>query len=134
MNHPLDSSETLTKQALQYASILEEENALLPAPAHMKAEILEKSRRPEVQLLVRTQAVAQKLDFFLYSLRVGFAVVCALFMLTGLSRFSSNLSYFSDREAPPITGVLQHKTQEVNTYLNHVSQSIFTFEMEDLKK
>lgn len=134
MNHPLDSSEALAKQALEYASILEEEDALLQAPTHMKAEILEKSRRPDIQLLVRTQAAAKRLDFLLYSLRVGFAMACALFMLTGLSRFSSDLSSFSDGEAPPIAGVLQHKTQEVNAYLNHVSQSILTFEMEDITK
>ena len=65
---------------------LEDETSQLKAPRYMKQEILEKCRQPRIQLETKLRAGSwhtnsQKLQLFCYSLRVGVAVVFALFFL-----------------------------------------------------
>lgn len=58
-----------------------ETEGLITAPAHMKQEILERSRRMDVQLVVQSRRLSKKMQLFFYSLKVGAAVAMALFML-----------------------------------------------------
>ena len=58
-----------------------EEEGLIPAPAHMKQEILKRSQSLEYQVRVQTRQIPGKLQFFFYSMKVGAAVVTALFLL-----------------------------------------------------
>lgn len=129
----MTNRDRLTNEILQYASQLEEQDALLHAPARTKSEILEKSRRLDVQLIVHTNIAAKKFEFFLYTLRVGFAVTFALFMLVSVSRFSIQTTGFLVRDSS-ISSTLQYQTQRVNTYLSQISESIFALETEDILK
>lgn len=47
----------------------------------MKQEILERSRSLDYQLRVQTRQIPKKLQFLYYSLKVGAAVVMALFLV-----------------------------------------------------
>ena len=67
-----------TKRLIQQV----EAEGLLPAPVHMKREILERSSSLDYQLRVQTRQIPKKLQFFCYSLKVGAAVVMALFLVT----------------------------------------------------
>lgn len=58
-----------------------EAEGLIKAPAHMKQEILERSRRLDYQMAVTTRKVSKQMQLFFYSLKVGAAVVTALFLL-----------------------------------------------------
>ena len=58
-----------------------EAQGLIPAPVHMKQEILERSRSLDYQLRVQTRQIPKKLQFLYYSLKVGAAVVMALFLV-----------------------------------------------------
>lgn len=58
-----------------------EAEGLIKAPAHMKQEILERSERIDYQLAVATRKVSGQMQLFFYSLKVGAAVVTALFLL-----------------------------------------------------
>lgn len=58
-----------------------EAEGLIQAPAHMKQEILERSRRVDYQVAVTTRQVSKQMQLFFYSLKVGAAVVTALFLL-----------------------------------------------------
>ncbi|MCI9384696.1 MAG: hypothetical protein HFI24_10930, partial [Lachnospiraceae bacterium] len=58
-----------------------EKEGLIKAPAHMKQEILERSKRLDYQLAVTTRKVSKQMQLFFYSLKVGAAVVTALFLL-----------------------------------------------------
>ena len=60
-----------TEQLIRQA----EAEGLIPAPAHMKQEILERSRSLDYQLRVQTRQIPKKLQFLYYSLKVGAAVV-----------------------------------------------------------
>ena len=66
-----------TEQLIRQA----EDEGLIPAPAHMKQEILYRSRSMEYQLLEQTRQIPKKLQFLYYSLKVGAAVVMALFLV-----------------------------------------------------
>ena len=58
-----------------------ESEGLIKAPVHMKAEILERSQRPDYQIALQTRQISKKMQFFFYSLKVGAAVVTALLLL-----------------------------------------------------
>ncbi len=58
-----------------------EADRLIPAPAHMKQEILERSRRLDYQLRIRARQIPKKLQFLCYSLKIGAAVAMALFLV-----------------------------------------------------
>ena len=58
-----------------------EAEGLNKAPAHMKQEIQERSERIDYQLAVTTRKVSRQMQLFFYSLKVGAAVVTALFLL-----------------------------------------------------
>lgn len=119
----------ITEDALAYGSALEAENALLHAPARMKSEIIERSQKPDVQLIVRTQAAAKKLEFFIYSLRVGFAVSFALFMLIRVTQlpYTYDTSPATTSEFQ-ISETLRSKSQQLSSYLNQTTNSIFKTE------
>lgn len=124
----MNKRDFLAERALQYASYLEEQNACLQAPARMKPEILEKSRKLNVQIVVQANAAAKKLDFWLYSLRVGFAVTFAICMLIGTSFTLQYHSPIPTRGENPVSGALQQKSQELSSFFNQFSQSILRME------
>lgn len=63
-----------------------ESEGLLKAPVHMKQEILERSRRVDYQMNVQTRKLSRNMQLFFYSLKVGTAVVAALFLLFTIPR------------------------------------------------
>lgn len=63
-----------------------EAEGLIQAPRHMKQEILQRSQRVDYQLTVQTREISKKMQFFFYSLKVGAAVVTALFMVFAIPK------------------------------------------------
>ena len=63
-----------------------ETEGLIQAPVHMKQEILERSGKIEYQMAVQTRKASRNMQLFFYSLKVGTAVVAALFMLFMIPR------------------------------------------------
>lgn len=53
----------------------------LTAPGHLKASILNRSQKLDVQLIAGSNHLSKRLQLFYYSLKVGTAVVCALTLL-----------------------------------------------------
>lgn len=58
-----------------------EKDSLIKAPAHMKEEILLKSRKPVVALEVETKKVSKKVQLLLYGLKVSAVAAAALTLL-----------------------------------------------------
>ncbi|MCI8334276.1 MAG: hypothetical protein HFH25_06820 [Lachnospiraceae bacterium] len=75
-----------------------ESEGLRKAPAHMKAEILERSRKPDYQIALQTRRLSRNMQFFFYSLKVGAAVATALFLLFTVPREIPQNDGFFDRE------------------------------------
>lgn len=63
-----------------------EAEGLIRAPKHMKQEILQRSQRVDYQLAIQSREISKKMQFFFYSLKVGAAVVTALFMVFAIPK------------------------------------------------
>lgn len=79
------NQEMLNEYALELIRQVEAEG-LLKAPVHMKAEILERAKRPEYQIALQTRRISRKMQFLFYSLKVGAAVATALLLLFAVPR------------------------------------------------
>lgn len=63
----------------QFAALMSEE--IIPAPRDLKANILKAAMRPDIQLAAKARETSKRMQLFLYSLKVGTAIVCALALL-----------------------------------------------------
>lgn len=106
---------------------LEDETSQLKAPRYMKQEILEKCRQPRIQLETKLRAGSwhtnsQKLQLFCYSLRVGVAVVFALFFLFSIPPNEvSGQNASQDRTFGKIQLFLEEFPNTVQEWVNHLS-------------
>ncbi len=92
-----------------------ESEGLIPAPVHMKQEILERSRGLDYQIRVQTRQIPKKLQFFYYSLKVGAAVVMALFLVMMVPR-----------EMPDMSGAEAIAVQQEESLGNKVNRGMQT--------
>ncbi len=54
---------------------------MMTAPRDMKANILNATKRPEVQIIMKVKETSARMQLFLYSLKVGTATIGALLLL-----------------------------------------------------
>ena len=92
-----------------------EAEGLIPAPVHMKQEILERSRSLDYQLRVQTRQIPKKLQFLYYSLKVGAAVVMALFLVMMVPR-----------EMPDMRGTMGITVHQEESLGNKLNQGMRT--------
>ncbi len=92
-----------------------EAEGLIPAPVHMKQEILERSRSLDYQIRVQTRQIPKKLQFLYYSLKVGAAVVMALFLVMMVPR-----------EMPDMRGTKGITVQQEESLGNKLNQGMRT--------
>ncbi len=71
----------LTDARLQALIAEVEASGMLRPPVDFKQHVMEKTRRADVQMIVRTQKMNKGLQLFFYSLKMGMAVAIALFFL-----------------------------------------------------
>lgn len=106
---------------------LEDETSQLKAPHYMKKEILEKCQKPHIELKTKLctrnwHANSKKLQLFCYSLRVGVAVVFALFFLFSIPPNEvSGQNACQDRTAGKIQLFLEEFPNTVQEWVNHLS-------------
>lgn len=102
-----------------------EAEGLIKAPAHMKQEILERSRRMDYQLAVTTRKASKQMQLFFYSLKVGAAVVAALFLLFMVPREIPRAEPMTPEEAAgqqeeTLNRRLNNGMREINQMLNEM--------------
>ena len=102
-----------------------EKEGLIKAPAHMKQEILERSKRLDYQLAATTQKVSKQMQLFFYSLKVGAAVVTALFLLFMVPKEIPQAEPMVPKEAArqqeeTLNRRLNNGMQEMNRMLNEM--------------
>ena len=102
-----------------------EAEGLIKAPAHMKQEILERSERIDYQLAVATRKVSGQMQLFFYSLKVGAAVVTALFLLFMVPKEIPQAEPMVPKEAArqqeeTLNRRLNNGMQEMNRMLNEM--------------
>lgn len=85
-----------------------EKEALISAPKPLKATIMAQSKRLDVQIIAGSNHISKQLQLFYYSLKVGAAVICALFLLSIVPEFSRQMTetaikstYTAEQSAEP---------------------------------
>lgn len=58
-----------------------EAEGMLRAPVGLKSQVMEKTKRMDVQLVVRTQKLPKRLSFFWYSVKITAAAAAAMFLV-----------------------------------------------------
>lgn len=71
----------INEKELEELILQVENDCMLPAPKHMKKEVLERSRRVDYQLAREMRQFSKNIQLLFYSLKVGAAVAAALLTL-----------------------------------------------------
>ncbi len=110
----------------QLAAFMAED--IIPAPRNMKENILKATKRPEVQIAVKSREASKRIQLLLYSLKVGTAAVAAIALLLLSMNFQMNLS---DTES--FTKIKINKedsdslSDTIRDNMNNISKNILDF-------
>ena len=131
--------ETFTQELIRQV----EAEGLLPAPVHMKQEILKRSRRVDYQLAVQSRKLSQNTQLFFYGLKVGTAMATALFLLFAVPKELPRVDWQATKQVQEewmTEGELSWEMQEslgmrVNAGLSEIDQMLTNFvKWETVKK
>ncbi|MCI8484320.1 MAG: hypothetical protein HFH41_08275 [Lachnospiraceae bacterium] len=131
--------------------MLQEPDFLEEPPGYLKEEIMERTKQMDVQASVKWKETSRQVQFMMYSLKVGLAVMASIFLLMVTANIPDmNLKVSEnqrveqmkerqeevrkkkeDREKGNITGRLRQRSREITNMLNDLSSGIFRIEMND---
>ncbi len=108
-------------------------------PAYLKEEILQRTQQIDVQMTVRVKERSRQMQLFMYSLKVGMAVVTSIFLLLLTTNIQSlqpedvqnwRMEQREQRqerqeEGMSLTDTLNRKSREVSSFLNEISNGLF---------
>lgn len=116
-------------------------------PAYLKEDILMRTRQMDVQVSVQVKEKSRQMQLFMYSLKVGLAVMTSIFLLMLTTNIqdlqpeggSSSKTErqrqereFAEKE-PDITGILNQKSGEISSFLNDISNGLFRMEIQEIE-
>lgn len=108
-------------------------------PAYLKEEIRKRTQQMDVQMAANVKERSRQMQLFLYSLKVGLAVMSSIFLLMltnnvqGLQPEEGRSWEKEQEEAGEeldITGILNQKSGEVSSLLNEISNGLFRIDRE----
>ena len=135
----------------QFGSWMEEKDAHAKAalfvepPGYLKEEILDRIKQVDVQAAVKIKETSRQMQLFIYGLKVGFAVIASIFLLTVTANVQNmDLRQFGDRrieqmqgergrpaerdrQDESVTSVLRRGSSQVTNVLNDMSRGWFQF-------
>lgn len=112
MKQPIQKLKFTSEELADYIERYE----LITAPKHLKDSILEQSHQPSVQLIVGSNQISKKLQFFYFTLKVSGAVLCALMMLSIVPDFSRQQQLYTTKIG---YAAEQSYEQPFKTHLNY---------------
>ncbi len=102
---------------------------IIPAPRDMKENILKATKRPEIQIAIKSREASKRIQLLLYSLKVGTAAIAAIALLILGMNFQTNLS-----DAERFTNIKISKaevnvslTDTIRDNMNNFSRNILDF-------
>lgn len=121
----------------QLAAFMAEE--IIPAPRDMKENILKATKRPEVQLAIKSREASKQLQLFIYSLKVGTAAVGAillLFLTMNSANLKSTTEFMSDinlrqEESVSFTDTIRDGMNTISKSMLDFSNNIIKMEVTD---
>ncbi len=112
-------------------------------PRYLKEEITQRAHQVDVQVSVQVKEKSRQIQLFMYSLKVGLAVVTSIFLLMLTANFQDldagavrewrlvRMQEQSAEEQISITDTLSRKSGEVSSFLNEISNGLFRMDTEE---
>lgn len=119
----------------QLAAFMAED--LIPAPRDMKENILKATKRPDIQIAVKSREVSKRIQLLLYSLKVGTAAIAAIALLVLSMNFqtilsdakSFNYSSISRENKTPLTDTIRENMNNISKNILDFSNNIINMEV-----
>lgn len=116
-----------------------ENHELLTAPNDLKLLVMERCKRPDIQIIAGSNHVSKKLQLFYFSLKVSAAILCALTLLVAAPDFSKHLQVERIKSeysvsAPARQWKYYEKASELAVQLNRLSNQNMEVFNHDKKK
>lgn len=112
----------------------ERTSLLAEPPVYLKEEILRRTRQMDVQASVHIRETSRRMQFWMYSLKVGVAVMASIFLLM-ITANVQNMDFETLRAEQvrrqdvsrevSITDTLKQKSGEISNILNNLSNGLF---------
>ena len=109
-------------------------------PAYLKEEILRRTRQMDVQAAIHIRETSRRVQFWLYSLKVGLAVMASIFLLMVTANVQ-NMDFDTHRtdqvqrqdisKEVSITDTLKQKSGEISNILNNLSNGLFRIDTKE---
>ncbi len=115
-------------------------------PSYLKEEILKRTRQMDVQAAMRLKETSKQMQLFMYSLKVGLAVVASIFLLivtanvqnTDFETVHTQQTQEQRRETSEmkisIANTLKQKSGEISSILNDLSNGLFRIETQEAEQ
>lgn len=112
-------------------------------PRYLKEEITQRAHQMDVQVSVQVKEKSRQIQLFMYSLKVGLAVVTSIFLLFLTANFRDldsgavrewrleRMQQQGSEEQMSITDTLSKKSGEVSSFLNEISNGLFRMDTEE---
>lgn len=122
--------------AERFANIVETDFFAEP-PSYLYDEIVERSRKVDVQAAATVRKTSKKMKLLFYSLKVGFAVAASIFLLTMTTTLEQNPLEFSEvqqqENKPSITKKINDNSYKFTGYLQDATNRLLEFKIKEDK-
>ncbi|MCI8327067.1 MAG: hypothetical protein HFI37_04750 [Lachnospiraceae bacterium] len=120
--------------AEQFANIVEMDFFVEP-PKYLCEEIVERSKKVDIQAAITAKETSKKMRLLFYSLKVGFAVAASIFLLTVTSNVQQG-SLEPPKELPKkaessITRRIHQRSSRITSGLQDVTNKIFHIQVKE---
>jgi len=111
---------TCTYCAEEFTKIIEQDFFLEP-PVYLEEEILERTKKADVQAAVAVKKTSKKVQLLFYSLKVGFAVAASIFLLTMTTQIDQiNMQVQMPKKAEQEMTIME----KINKGSSHITQRL----------
>ena len=112
-------------------------------PRYLKEEISQRAHQMDVQVSVQVKEKTRQIQLFIYSLKVGLAVMTSIFLLMLTANIRDvdsgavrewkleRMQQQDAEEQMSITDTLNQKSGEISSFLNEISNGLFRMSTED---
>lgn len=114
----------------QLTELMTEE--IIPAPKDMKENILKLINNPEIKVSKNVKEMSKRVQLLIYSLKIGFATVSALFLLLSTVNNSNPIGtvnhfgqeYFKQKTSNPVTTAINSRMETLGTGIDTISNNM----------
>lgn len=126
---------TCTYCAERFANVMEQ--SIQMPPAYLHEEILERSKKIDMQMAITVKKTSKRMRLFWYSLKIGFAVMASMMLLFATTSIQTTIIQpaqeisFEKTKGTSVTEKINERGYKITDSLNAFSRNILTYEAEE---